>query len=55
MAKFLRAKTVLRSYHHLTKELVEAGKKTDNARREVQTLVGTLYFNNILGLQSSSY
>ena len=55
MAKFLRAKTVLRFYHHVTKELVEAGKKTDNARREVQTLVGTLYFNNILGLQSSSY
>ena len=40
MSKFLRAKTVLRSYHHVTKEIVEGDKKADFARREVKTLVG---------------
>ena len=41
MSKFLRAKTVLRSYHHVTKDLVEGGNKVEHARREVERLVGT--------------
>ena len=42
-AKFLRAKTVLRSYHHITREMVEeGGKKADHASREVERLVGNI-------------
>ena len=46
-AKFLRAKTVLRSYHHISRDMVEKDKQTEHEKREVQTLVGnfTLFKN----------
>ena len=40
MSKFLRAKTVVRSYHHVTRDMVESGNKAELARREVERLVG---------------
>ena len=40
MSKFLKAKTVHRSYKHVTKDLIETGNKSEHARREVDRLVG---------------
>ena len=41
MAKFLKARTVHRSYHHITKEVVESGMEEEHLRREVERLEGT--------------
>ena len=40
MSKFLKSRTVYRSYHHVTKAIVEADNKAEHARREVERLVG---------------
>jgi hypothetical protein len=40
MSKFLKSRTVYRSYHHVTKASVEADNKDEHARREVERLVG---------------
>ena len=37
-SKYLKAKTVFRSYHHITKIMVEGGRST--AGREVECLAG---------------
>ena len=39
-AKYLRAKTVLRSYHHITADMVN-NDGLGKARREVECLPGT--------------
>ena len=43
-SRFLKAKTMWRTYHHVTKELVEAGSRAKHARREVERLVGISQF-----------
>ena len=40
MSKFLKAKTMVRSYYHITKDQVETGNKAEHSRREVERLVG---------------
>ena len=43
MSKFLKAKVTVRSFHHVTREQVEAdGKKSEHDRREVDRLVGKI-------------
>ena len=58
-SRFLKVKTMFRSYHHVTKVLVESGAKAKHARREVERLVGSLFhekfsihelFKNISGV-----
>ena len=43
-SRFLKAKTMWRTYHHVTKDLVEAGSRAKHARREVERLVGISQF-----------
>ena len=52
--RFLRAKTMWRSYHHVTKDLVEAGSKAKHAKREVERLVGKLQYYFLI-LKQSNY
>ena len=40
MSKFLKARTMYRSYHHVTKELIEQGVEDEHVRREVERLDG---------------
>ena len=40
MAKFLKVRTVHRSYHHITREVVESGMEEEHLRREVERLEG---------------
>ena len=53
MAKFLKARTVHRSYHHITREVVESGMEEEHLRREVERLEGifltALFFSTKMG------
>ena len=40
--KYMKAKTVLRSYHHITKAVVDEDALR-NSRREVKTYAGMVY------------
>ena len=46
-SRYLTSKTMWRSYHHVTKDLVETGGKARLARREVETLPGISSFNSL--------
>lgn len=50
-SRFLKAKTMMRSYYHVTQALVETGNKEKHARREVVLLAG-IYSGGIQDLFS---
>ena len=52
--RFLRAKTMSRSYRHVTRDLVEAGSKAKHAKREVERLVGKIQYYFLI-LKQSNY
>ena len=50
MSKFLKAKTMFRMHHHITKDLVEAGNTVEHGRREVERLVGNMTVQSYVSL-----